>query len=64
MELDGALALVRSAKDELVVVRDAPAKGAGAVGCFARSPCVCVATQHRFASYARSALRVRILLTC
>ena len=40
MDASGALALVRTAQDELVEVRDAPDKGAGAVGCFARLPCV------------------------
>ena len=39
MEEASALALVRNARDELVEVRDAPSKGAGAVGCFARLPC-------------------------
>lgn len=40
MEASDALALVRSARDDLVEVRDAPDKGAGVVGCFARLPCV------------------------
>ena len=40
MEEAAALALVQCAQDELLQVRDAPAKGAGAVGCFARLACV------------------------
>lgn len=36
MEETTALQLARDAQDELVEVRNVPAKGAGAVGCFAR----------------------------
>lgn len=46
MEETSALALVRNAHDELVEVRDAPDKGAGAVGCFARLPCAPICCGH------------------